>query len=37
MLNIPKSLKECIIRVLDDEKEVGKIKFSLVEVINKKG
>ena len=37
MFNIPKSLKECVIRVLDDEKEVGHLRFSFGEIISKKG
>jgi hypothetical protein len=37
MFNVPKSLKDCVIRVLDDEKEVGRLRFSLAEVIAKKG
>ena len=29
MFNVPESLKECVIRVLDDENEVGRLRFCL--------
>jgi hypothetical protein len=37
MFNVPKSLKDCVIRVLDGEEEVGRLRFSLGEVMGKKG
>ena len=37
MINIPKSVKYCTIKVLDDDNEIGQLKFNFNDVIDKRG
>lgn len=37
LFNVPRSLKECIIRVLDDDEEVGRIKLKFADIIGREG
>lgn len=38
LFNIPQSLKECVVRVLDGEREVGHVKIGLdSELMSRKG